>query len=391
MHSHNTQLVETVNSKYFRKLLKYKNFQIDAVYNLEKINGYNSYNNLIDINSIFSSSPAFMPVDRTGTANNPIKWANIRSWTPPAVKSSIDEAMYSIVQRLSDNNEKINVFWSGGIDSTAIVSAFLKNLQNKDQLRIVYSPWSYYEHPEYLNFLKKFDQVELIDQSGETYLDLDLDGFFISGDSGDEMHASIDESFLNQYGYDCLTSSWKDFFYQKNSNDQFIDFCEKYFSQAGFDVKNVLEARWFFYATCKVDSIFRAQTIPFLIANKNKTVSIRNIIGFFNCDEYEQYIYWNINNIMPSANYSSWKQMLKDFCFEFDGLEDWYRTKTKFHSIQFAQYAHKKIVLNDQRYIFILENGDLVRTKNLPFFSHREFENKYGKSLDYIFNDPDKL
>jgi hypothetical protein len=386
-----THQVETVNPHYFQKLLKHKNFQFETVHALTKINGYNSYNSLIDINSIFSTAPNFFPVDRTGSAKNPIKWANIRPWRPPSIRLSIDECMYSIVQRLANNNEKINVFWSGGIDSTTIVNAFLKNLKNKDQLRIVYSPWSYYEHPEYLNFLKKFDQVELIDQSGEQYFDLDLDGIFISGDGGDEIHASIDESFLSQYGYNFLKSSWREFFYQKHPDDKFIDFCEQYFSQAGFEVNNVLEARWFFYATCKIDSIFREHKIPFLTANKNKKISIKNMIGFFNCEEYEQYIYWNINDIMPSTNYTSWKQMLKDFCFNFDGLSDWYQTKSKFHSIQFVQYTQKKIVLNDKRYILILENGELIQTNSLPFFSCQEFKNKYGNSLDYIFNDADKL
>jgi len=385
------QLVETINLQYFYKFLSHKNVQFTNVGALAKINGYNRFNNLIEINSIFSTAPNFFPVDRTVDANNPIKWANIRPWSKPSKQLSINESMHAIVRRLSSNNKKINVFWSGGIDSTAIVNAFLKYLDNTDQLRIIYSPWSYYEHPEYLDFLKKFSQVELIDQSGERYLNLDLDGIFISGNSSDEVHASIDESFLNQYGYDFLKSSWKDFFYQRTSNSQFVDFCEQYFSQAGFDVRTVLEARWFFYTACKIDSLFRDQTVPFLLADTNETTLIKNIIGFFHCEEYEQYIYWNLNEIMPSADYKSWKQPLKDFCFEFDKLENWYRTKSKFHSTQFGEYTRKKIVLNNKRYIFILENGEQVRTNSLPFFSNKEFKNKYGTSLDYIFNEPDKL
>jgi hypothetical protein len=385
------QLVETVNLQYFYKFLSHKNVQFTNVGALAKINGYNRFNNLIEINSIFSTAPNFFPVDRTVDANNPIKWANIRPWSKPSKQLSINESMHAIVRRLSSNNKKINVFWSGGIDSTAIVTAFLKYLDNTDQLRIIYSPWSYYEHPEYLDFLKKFSQVELIDQSGERYLNLDLDGIFISGNSSDEVHASIDESFLNQYGYDFLKSSWRDFFNQRTPNSQFIDFCDQYFSQAGFDVRTVLEARWFFYTACKIDSILRDHTVPFLLADTNKTADIKNIIGFFHCEEYEQYIYWNLNEIMPSADYKSWKQPLKDFCFEFDQLEDWYKTKSKFHSVQISHYTRKKITLNDRRYIFILENGEQVQTNSLPFFSDKEFKNKYGSSLDYIFNEPDKL
>jgi hypothetical protein len=381
-------LAETINLGYFSRLLGHKNIKCNWQGSLIKIDGFNGYNHLIDLNSMLSASPKFTPIDRTGTTNHPFKWANVRPWSPPTQQLSLNDACGAIVKRLSDCNKPINVFWSGGIDSTAIVTAFLKYLKHKDQLRIVYSPWSCYEHPKYLEFLKNFNGVELINQSGELYLDLNLDGIFISGNSSDEIHASMDQSFLNQYGYDFLQSSWRDWFRHANKSDKFIDFCEQYFSKSGFDINTVFEARWFFYATCKIDSILRAQTVPFLLAEKG-ALDIGNVIGFFNCEEYEQYIYWNLDKIMPSSDYRTWKQPLKDFCFEFDGLEDWHREKTKFNSVQFNSYTMKKVVLNDQRYIAILENGERIYTDNLPFFSAQEFDYKYGKSLDYIVNDPD--
>jgi len=387
---HKTPKIKSSNPRYFQKLLKYKNLDSEKIFNIFKVNGFSQYNFLIDINSIFSTAPNYLPIDRTGVINHPIKWSISNSWNPPTVSITLDNAMQQRVNQLSALNKKINVMWSGGIDSTAIVTAFLKFLDDRSQLRIIYSPWSRYEHPEYFSFLKKFSNVELIDQSGTYYLDLPLDGIFISGTGGDEIHASIDESFFSEYGLPGLQQSWKDLFYKKNKNDRFIDFCSWYFSQSGFDVQTVLEARWWFYAACKIDSMLRQSTIPFLISNKTISMSVSDVHGFFNCPEYEQFIYWNIPLII-SKDYKSWKQFLKDFCYEFDGLSDWHQNKTKFHSVQIGNYTDKKIILNDKRYILILEDNNLIQTPNLPFLSYEEFNNKYGTSLDYLFNVPDTI
>lgn len=381
--------VQSLHIHYLKKLLEYKKYQLTDVGRLFKISGFDDYNHILDINSVFSTDPNFLPIDRTHTTKNPIKWANVRNWTVPACAISLETALEQIVKRLSALDKKINVFWSGGIDSTAIVTSFLQNLTDRSQLRIIYSPWSCYEHPEYLNFLKKFPEVELIDQSGELYLDLSVDGIHVSGNSGDEIHASIDQSFYLAHGHAQLHKSWRDFFYKRNNNDAFIDFCETHFKSAGFEITSVLEARWWFYTSCKIDSLFRNETIPLLLSNKTHPVSVDDIYGFFNCAEYEQYIYWNISSIIKEDDYKTWKMPLKQYCYNFDKIESWYLEKEKFHSTQIGAYKQKKIALNDQRHIAILSDNQKIATPNLPFFSQLEFENKYGNTLDYIFNDPD--
>lgn len=384
-------LVITANNYLLKKLLNSKGLLTEDCGSLFKVSGFAEYNNLIELNKVFSSNPKYFPIDRTCSVKSPIKWAVQRPWVVPTNAVSLDDAMAARVFELASLGEKINVFWSGGIDSTAIVTAFLKNLDDCSQLRVLYSPWSYYEHPEYFDILKKIPQVELIDQSGEIYFDLQLDGIFVSGNSGDEIHASIDSSFLEKYGYDALNRPWKDFFVSCNNDPGFIDFCEEHFKFSGFDIKTVLETRWWFYTSCKINSILREYTIPLLLSNKTFEIRSSNIYGFFDCDQYENFIYWNIESIMRNADYSSWKQILKDYCYSFDKLAEWRQHKTKFHSNQLNDYTRKKTVLNDKRYIFILDDDQMIQTPNLPFFSSIEFDRRYGNSLDYLFNDTDKI
>jgi len=389
---HNPPLIETANSNFFKTLLSFKKINVTPVGRLYKIDGFTSYNHLININSIFSTNPMGFPIDRTGQINLPLKWANHRPWQIPNSQLTLDAAMQQRVQYLSSQHGPINIFWSGGIDSTAIVTAFLKHCPDLSKIRILYSPWSHYEHSEYIDFLKSFPEVTLIDLSGELYLDFELDGIFISGNSGDEIHASIDQSFIEAYGYATLHESWQDFFIKKNNQDKFIDFCQWYFSLSGFEIKTVLEARWWFYTSNKISSLLRQSTIPFVLSGVNtNNYSPSKVYGFFDCYEYESFIYWNISDIMKSSDYKTWKQILKDYCFEFDHLEKWHENKSKFHSVQFSHYTAKKIILNDSRYILILTDGEKIQTPNLPFLSKIEFDKEYGSTLDYLFNDPDKL
>jgi hypothetical protein len=276
------------------------------------------------------------------------------------------------------------LFWSGGIDSTAMLTAFLKHTESRSQLRILYTPFSTYEHTLYLDFLKQFSNLELIDLSGLTYMNLCFDGVFLTGDGGDEFMASLDESFFTTHGRDLLDTPWQDFFYKKNNNDKFIEFCHEYFSLAQRAIDTVLEARWFFYAMCKTR--YQLWSKLDLFAHYKNFLPSR-LQGFYDCKEFENYIYWNLDQIIPGNDYRDWKLPFKQYCFDFDNFEDFYETKQKIGSGQTHWYATKNQILQDRRSIFHLANGQLIFTPSLPLFSRMEFETKYANTLDYLFNE----
>lgn len=382
--------VKTVSSNYSKKLLKFNGYElIESVGILHKVKGFDNYNQLLNINSVFSSMPAFDPVDRTNLAQGPLIFSQPRSWAAPQTEIDLKTALQRRVADICNLGEKINIFWSGGIDSTTIVTAFLQYAPDRTQCRIIYSPWSVYEHGDFFDLLKTFNDLELLDISGEFYLNFDLDGIFVSGNSGDEIHASLDESFFTQYGYNFLSTPWKDFFYSKLPDHKFIEFCEQHFSAAGRDIVSVLDARWWFYTSSKLTSLLNNNDFAFLSSNFNNFDSTK-LIGFFDCDHYEQFIYFNTDKIVLSENYATWKQFLKDFCCEFDGFEHWRQNKTKFHSLQVHIYSQKKQLLNNQRYLMLLSNGQKVTTDNLPFFSQCEWD-RIKQNYQHVFRTPDSV
>lgn len=376
------------NDDYLSRILSWKNIKHTAVGGLFKLDQYQGFNRLVDINSVFSSNPYGMPTDRSQQTHLPFCSLIRRPWSVPTRQITLEQALEQRVESIASAGQKINIFWSGGIDSTTVVTAFLKHLDDHSQLRILYSPFSFYEHPEYLKFLKTYPAIELVDISGTTYLTEQFDGVFVSGDGGDELNASLDQSFLDQYGYEILHSSWKDFFINKNSDADFIEFCEQYFLTAQRPIETVLQARWWFYAICKTNCV-QWQKLPWFFNYSN--FDLNNFQGFFDCSEYESYIYYNIEDVLPNKSYSSWKQPFKDYCYEFDGLEDWYRHKIKNHSGQVNNYLIKKCAITDQRYIGVLADGSRIHTPSLPLLSHKELDITYGNSLNYLFNEPDKF
>lgn len=384
---HNSQLPKALflNPRFRDKIFEIYKIPFTNVGNLYKVDGYTEHNYLVDINSIFSSYPNFGIFDRTLTVQAPVLHHIPRPWHSPETSLSLGDAMQQRVLNITATSQKINLMWSGGIDSTAILTAFLKHAPDLTQLRVLYSPWSTYEHPEYLGFLDRFPDVERVDVSGDVYLNTEFDGIFVTGDSGDESHASLDQSFIEKHGYHTLFTSWKDFFKNQNNDQRFIEFCERHFLLANRPIETVLEARWWFYISSKLYGLFYGAKMPFFVCGYENFVPSR-LIPFFDCPEYEQFIFYNVDLLIQNNDYASWRQFLKDYCFEFDQLATWRSTHRKITSRQLLDYSLKQMLIKDKRWLMILEDGTRVSTPNLPLLSEFEFRKHWGSELDYLFN-----
>lgn len=385
-------LLTAINPIYFSKILRWKNINHTPVGQLFKVDQFHEYNRLIDINSVFSSRPFGDIVDRTGSVRLPFLFQINRPWTG-ADNSSIglEQVMQQRTQWYIDQGQKLNLCWSGGIDSTSLVVAFLKHTSNLDQLRILYSPYSVYENRDFFNLLQtQYPQIEMIDISGDVYLSTKFDGLFVTGHGGDEFTASMDDSFYNKVGgADGLSRSWKDYFYQSTGDQDLVDFTEQYFALSGRRINTVLEARWWFYSMNKSQN-HAVGNNSFLLDQPDADLS--SVTAFFDCKEFENYVYHNTDCIIDlSKGYLGYKHFLKEYIYQFDQNTDFYQNYGKVNSIQFNLYIEKKIVMTDNRWICKLSDNSVVRTKNLPLLSKNEFDQAYGNQLDYLFNSPDAI
>ena len=366
-------LLSIINPSFFYRILDWQNKPYQLIGSLAKVEGFDRYNNLIDLNSIFSSNPSGDPVDRTQTVTGPFAFAVQRPWQAPVIKQTFDEVMAQRVDYYVGTGEKLNLCWSGGIDSTCLVAGFLKHTTHLDQLRVLYSPFSVYENREFFEYLKtNYPALDMLDISGDVYLETAFDGIMINGHGGDEFTASLDESFFDAVRYNGLHKPWQSLI----TDTTLQEFCTEYFALAQRPINTVLEARWWFYAAtksqvfCPRDSVF---------------TTTASTSAFFDCQAFEDYMWHNIDQVIDHDNYASYKQFMKQYIHCFYANDQYLKLASKVYSPQFARYTQKKTELLNQQWIAYLSDRTVIRTPNLPLFSKREFKNTYGDSLEYLF------
>ena len=324
---------------------------------------------------MFSTFPAGDPVDRTQNISGPFNFEILRPWTAPDAPLAFNEVIARRVSHYINTDEKLNLCWSGGIDSSCLVAGFLQNTKHIDQLRIIYSPFSLYENRAFFQYLEKnYPQLEMLDISGDVYLNDTFDGIMINGHGGDEFTASLDETFFNSVGFDGLHRPWRDFVH----GPELQEFCKEYFALSQRPINTVLEARWWFYAATK-SQVFEPKS--------NAFTSSASTSSFFNCNEFEDYMWHNIDQVIVNDNYNSYKQFMKNYIYEFDGNEEYRALGRKLNSLQFVCYTQKKTELLGTQWIARLADQSIIKTPSLPLFSKLEFEQTYGDSLEYLFNN----
>lgn len=343
-----------------------------------RVAGFPEHNFLVDINACFSNKPSGDIVDRTNTIRQPWRLWKQRIWSVPADAPDLETCFQKTVIDLESRSTAVNLFYSGGIDSTAMVTAFLKHSQGRCPVRVLYSTYSVMENPGFFLTLQQSPLIEMVDFSGEVYLTQNLDGVFVTADGADDLTASLDDSFFNRVGYQGLWQSWKEFFWNQTKNSDLIDFCEHWFAQSGHKIHTVLEARWWFYTITKIQK-FPASTTSILQDHQGLAV------GFYDNAWFESYMYFNQDKIIPCDDYRTYKQFLKDYIWDYNRDNHYRDRKTKVNSGQLNSYRKKKLALQNRQHILLLSDGTRIRTDNLPLLSELEYRQHYGDTLDYLF------
>jgi hypothetical protein len=369
---------------YFHKLLRYHNVKFEFTYSDPctwggdqiKVEGFKDYNFLADINLCLSTRPGGLLRDRTKTIKFPFLVHSSGHWVAPTKSVGLEDCFFHRVKNLESQYEVINLLWSGGIDSTAMVVAWLKYSGNNSKTRVLYTLDSIKENTEFFLHLQTILNIELVEIGGKVFYQNDLDGVEIHGGAGDDLTASIDESFFSTHQWWTLQSPWRDFFWKKNPNQNFINFCEKWFACSGRDIDTVLEARWWFYLNKM------APPGPSRIIKKtHKTVE-----SFYDDPLFTTHFFYNIDSLFASTSWKSYKQSIKNFIYDYYPDADYRDNKCKENSGGYTIFRNKSDYLNQTENICTLSDGTLIKTDHLPFLSRIEYRQKYGDKFNYLFN-----
>ena len=282
------------------------------------------------------------------------------------------------VESLVDQGKQLVVFWSGGIDSTCILVAILKNFNKHNLHRVtVACTWDgVAENPVFFHnhVVPNFTVVDT-NKFVNQQLKQDTNTVIVEGFAADTLTMSMTPSLdvcMAVRNADLLSKSWK-------QPDQLLDYLERITGSAEFarwyyeknrqsiesvdvPVETYFDFMWWIGFNCEYYSwalhawffCYRHLHIPY---HQFKS----RCVGWYRTDSYQQ---WAMNNNGPGVKHGnhlgSFKQHPKKYIFDYDKNEFYWRYKTKVNSPgrTYNQQCDQPFAITDQFDILYL-------TKNL--------------------------
>lgn len=301
--------------------------------------------------------------DRFGFLNQFSPWNFVSTETLPDVSGfseSIDTLMLKRAAEVFNAADKpLYVAWSGGVDSTAMVTA-LSMLERP--FNVIYTASSIDEYPEFYEYLKTLPFVTLICCSAiklpETLSNASFEGTLVTGFPADQLFGSIVNQSLNVP----FNSSWKDLVKVTTAVEQF----EAAFSYYKLPIKTVSELTWFINFACKWNIVTHMLTSFY-------GLQYDSVINYFEPVYFQQ---WSISNFDSLHRYSQtdpkyYKIELKKFINKHFGKGSYIVDKGKTGSLAYAFRFEQQHTYKIDPWIAWLDTDNKVHMQH------------YGQSMPY--------
>lgn len=318
--------------------------------------------NELDINTfkqIYKLDADSWLVDRTSTVKFPFNEVLHSKYTIPEIKkySFVDAAMCR-AKELIDANLPVYILWSGGIDSTAIVVAFLKLNQSLENITVILNYDSVKEYTSFFNTHIKPNFKVLVTEEAILKMQYGLlTGVVVSGELADQlvgsplanyMHQALTSEFLvKEFNFE----NFKDLCVSKNMDLQSIkcwyDIYVSTMSKAPRPITTMFDFAWWHGFN------FRWQAIDLKIFLRiHKSI---NFETFYSSSHFQG---WSVHYIPDLSNIQMLKSEIKNFVKDFTKDSDYYNNKIK-HPSSTLYYGVPASAALDE---------------NLNKISHKEFQ-----------------
>lgn len=262
-------------------------------------------------------------------------WIDAKDPVPEIVTTPIAEL---IDQRAQDFvNHSVTVQWSGGVDSTTILLALIKNGIHKDDLQICYDIATLSEYPKLYLWLKdNHYNLKQVDKWRKYLGHVDTD-LITNGWCADQLFGSIFFHDLPGQYFTPIKEFLFDFSYPfgKLSEQEAEEYAHIYKESAkeglGIDLNIAAELGWYINFSLKWTWVSTFNTL-FLL----NTPNMFKTKCFFNTPYFQGWSLGNFNNIATNNIYGKkarfYKKELKEYCYTVFPDGDYLNNKTKFPS-----------------------------------------------------------
>ncbi len=248
-----------------------------------------------------------------------------------------DDVGKAILKEAADTRKQVQVFWSGGIDSTAAIIGLLKAATDQDclkRLEVLLSEESVKEYPSfYRRFIKplhpRFVGAPVTEH-------LDPKKLIVTGEHGDQIFGSakampyvIDGRAFEPYGQ-MLPEILSETLGSAGDADTVVRYLEPFLKVCPVELRTIFDAFWW------INFALKWQIVGLRLA----VFRVRDVQLAFNALRHyftdPGFQLWSLANHDKKIkdSWESYKMPLKDYIFRFTGDDDYRRNKTKVPSLK---------------------------------------------------------
>lgn len=276
-----------------------------------------------------------IPYDRTDKKRNML---NVHIDPIPKVEigwnKTLEECFLERAREIWAMEKPVRLWWSGGIDSTSALTAFLLTKRKEDRLIVYMNNVAIEENPSFWNNRIKTNNdvtIQESDQSNIFSIDNFSDGSInVTGEPGDMVYGSfvvehhVDE--LDQHWHKML--EWEDCNFNCDNIPEFMEYAEEFVLRAPFEIRTAFDFTWWLAFSVKWQWIVQR----FCPQLEDPSLWYDNILGFYNCPEIQK---WSIVNhdMKHKGTWESYKFPAKDFIYNYNKDISYRDHKTKKKSI----------------------------------------------------------
>lgn len=247
------------------------------------------------------------------------------------------------IKELTDGTGRITVLWSGGIDSTYIMSLMveldiLDKLHGHDRLTIGLNSESIREYPVfYERYIKKYMdcvvQADWILKYPENY------GTIITGEMADNLVGSLTMKSCVDYYNDFslvhkkwgIAADWLGRNLDVDDKTILRDFIEASVAGAPVEIVTNHDLMWY------LNFNYKWQAVNFrIVSHADNQVSgntlINNLKHFFNTLDFQRWS-MHVGHYFTGSSWREYKMPLKEQIYSVTGDTDYYKNKTKYPSL----------------------------------------------------------
>jgi len=267
----------------------------------------------------------------------------------------------------SDMNRPINVLWSGGIDSTAVLIAIIQEMGEvafRKEAAISLTIGSVFEFPQFYQYLieKKFN-FNLVCHPVSKYIN--QDSLNISGEHGDQLFGSdkmipfVDIGMGDVSYQKVVPLLMMDKLYDVEKVDALLAYIEPVMNKAPYTIVNVCDYLWW------INFVFKWQQVSLRIATwtfKNVKETYDSLFHFYRSINFQK---WSMSQINKNPEKSTkYKLPLKLFIKNYFDCESYMKNKTK--EISLRPKGEKKFWhLNRNKWSLIIDSEWNLSSKQI--------------------------